>query len=345
MKKILFIAILLLSVANVQAQSRTNQISRPCPGTSTPALVSVTSATGNTIRVKPCSKGSVYIDSGAGATGQANGGDIALNSGDGAVIASSTSGDGGLLDIYSGDGGASTVAAANTSGIGGNVSIGAGSGGARTGASGTAGNGGNVNINAGLGGTGSGGASNGTPGEIRIGQTNRSRVEIGRDLSVTVIGDVLAAGNGTLLTVDDASGEITTNGQFTAASGIVATAGGIRSASPTAGIGYMAGSGGAQTQATNKATTVVSNTISTAVTMNNASLAADTTVSFTFTNSTIAATDTVICTHQSGGTSGSYVCNAFPGAGSAVVSVRNVTAGPLSEAIVLRITVIKSTSN
>ncbi len=130
----------------------------------------------------------------------------------------------------------------------------------------------------------------------------------------------------------------------TKAGGVLA-GGGVLSSSPTGGVGYTSGAGGAQTQLTSKATTVVSNTITTAVTMNNASLAADTTVAFTFTNSAIVATDTIICTHQSAGASASYVCNAFPGAGSAVVSVRNVTAAPLAEAIVLRITVIKSTSN
>ena len=118
----------------------------------------------------------------------------------------------------------------------------------------------------------------------------------------------------------------------------------VLSDAPTGGIGYTTGAGGAQTQATNKSTGVTSNTITTAITMNNAALAAATIVSFTFTNSTIAATDTVICTHQSGGTSGAYTVNAFPGAGSAVISVRNNTAGSLSEAIVLRVTVIKSVS-
>jgi hypothetical protein len=78
--------------------------------------------------------------------------------------------------------------------------------------------------------------------------------------------------------------------------------------------------------------------------LTNATLNAATIVSFTFTNTTIAATDTVLVTHQSAGTSGAYTFNAFPGAGSAVISVRNNTAGNLSEAIVLRVTVIKSVS-
>ncbi len=118
----------------------------------------------------------------------------------------------------------------------------------------------------------------------------------------------------------------------------------IKSSSATGGIGYKTGAGGAQTQATSKSTTVVSNTITTAITMHNATLNADTAVSFTFTNSSIAATDTVLVTHQSAGTSGAYLCNAFPGSGSAVISVRNITGGNLGEAIVLRVTVIKSVS-
>ena len=116
------------------------------------------------------------------------------------------------------------------------------------------------------------------------------------------------------------------------------------SPNPTGGIGYGTGAGGAQTQATNKQTTVVSNTITTAITLNGENLATATITAFTFTNSTIAATDTVIVKHQSAGTSGAYTLNAFPGAGSAIISIRNNTGGGLAEAIVLRVTVIKSVS-
>lgn len=133
---------------------------------------------------------------------------------------------------------------------------------------------------------------------------------------------------------------------FRASGGTAALAapGLISSSSPTGGIGYATGAGGAVTQATDKTTGATSNTITTAVTLNNASLAAATIVAFTFTNSAIAATDTVVVTHQSAGTSGAYTLNAFPAAGSAVISIRNNTAGALAEAIVLRVTVIKSVS-
>ncbi len=118
----------------------------------------------------------------------------------------------------------------------------------------------------------------------------------------------------------------------------------VLSSGPTGGIGYTTGAGGAQTQLTDKTTTVVSNTVTTAITLVNSALAADAIVSFTFTNSAIAATDTVLVAHQSAGTSGAYVFNAFPGAGSAVISVANRSAGSLSEAIVIRVTVVKSVS-
>lgn len=154
----------------------------------------------------------------------------------------------------------------------------------------------------------------------------------------TTLTSVAVSGAGTL----SSAGVLAITGAITPAS--VASAGVISSASPTAGIGYVTGAGGAQTQGTSKATTVVSNTITTAITMHAAQLDAATTVAFTFTNSAIAITDTVLVSHQSAGTNGAYHCNAFPGAGSCSIAVRNITAGNLSEAIVLRVTVIKSVS-
>lgn len=107
------------------------------------------------------------------------------------------------------------------------------------------------------------------------------------------------------------------------------------------GPGFATGSGGTVTQATSKATGVTLNKLCGTVTMDAAALAADTTVSFTLTNSTIAATDLVVLNHTSGGTAGAYTLNAQVGAGSASINVRNVTAGALSEAIVIGFAVIK----
>jgi hypothetical protein len=106
--------------------------------------------------------------------------------------------------------------------------------------------------------------------------------------------------------------------------------------------GYITGEGGTVTQATSKATAVTLNKKCGQITMHNASLAAATTVTFTLTNSTIAATDLLVLNHVSGGTAGAYLLNAQAAAGSASINVRNVTAGSLSEAIVIGFAVIKA---
>ena len=106
--------------------------------------------------------------------------------------------------------------------------------------------------------------------------------------------------------------------------------------------GYITGDGGTVTQASSKSTAVTLNKKCGTVTMNNAALAADAIVSFTLTNSTIAATDVVSLNHSSGGTAGKYVLNAQAAAGSASINVTNISAGALSEAIVIRFAVIKA---
>jgi hypothetical protein len=106
--------------------------------------------------------------------------------------------------------------------------------------------------------------------------------------------------------------------------------------------GYITGEGGTVTQATSKATAVTLSKKCGQITMHNASLAADTTVSFTLTNTTIVATDLLVLNHVSGGTAGSYLLNAQAAAGSASINVRNVTAGALGEAIVIGFAVIKA---
>lgn len=109
------------------------------------------------------------------------------------------------------------------------------------------------------------------------------------------------------------------------------------------GVGYLTGvgAGGTISQSSSKSTTVVLNTITGQITMNAAALGASTTVSFTLTNSTIAATDLLVLNHVSAGTAGSYTLNAQAGTGSATINVRNVSLGSLSEAIVIGFVVIK----
>lgn len=114
----------------------------------------------------------------------------------------------------------------------------------------------------------------------------------------------------------------------------------------TASIGYTTGAGGAVTQNANKTTGVTLNKICGAITMNNAALTAGSEAKFTVTNSTVAATDVVIVSIKSGGTSGSYLISVSAvAAGSFDIVISNVSAGSLSEAVVISFAVIKAVAN
>jgi hypothetical protein len=140
---------------------------------------------------------------------------------------------------------------------------------------------------------------------------------------------------GTVALVGGSSGQVLYNNAG-------AVAGGNLGYNATTGVfGYLNGTG-AITQATNKATAVTLDSPSGQITLNGAALAADTTVSFTLTNSSITANDVLILNHLSAGTAGSYLLNAQAAAGSASINVRNITAGSLSEAIVIGFAVIKT---
>jgi hypothetical protein len=111
------------------------------------------------------------------------------------------------------------------------------------------------------------------------------------------------------------------------------------------GLGYATPTTGSTvTQATDKTTTVVLNAGVGRITTNAATLNANTSVSFTLTNSFIAASDMVIVQHLSGGTLGTYSVFAAPANGSATITLRNITAGNLGEAVVIQFTVIKNTA-
>lgn len=127
--------------------------------------------------------------------------------------------------------------------------------------------------------------------------------------------------------------------------GYVATGGNVSAngqVTSLTGTGYRAGAGGTVTQATSKATGVTLNKACGQITTPNDLLAANTTTSFTFTNSMIAATDLLDLAHVSGGTIGGYDLFAVCGSGSATVYIRNRTGGGLSEAIVIRFAVLKA---
>ncbi len=110
------------------------------------------------------------------------------------------------------------------------------------------------------------------------------------------------------------------------------------------GLGYGTGSGGSVSQLTSKATAVTLNKTNGFIGMNNAALAASTTVGFTVNNSTVASTDVVIV-NMTGATSDpanylAWVTNI--GAGSFKINVRNLTAGSLSDTCNLSFAVIKA---
>ena len=107
-------------------------------------------------------------------------------------------------------------------------------------------------------------------------------------------------------------------------------------------IGYSTAAQGTVTQATSKSTGVTLNKSSGQITMNNAALANGAVVTFTLTNNLLSAKD-VIIVNVSGGaaTAGTYtalVCSI--GAGSAVLGLYNISAGSLSEAVVLNYAII-----
>lgn len=118
---------------------------------------------------------------------------------------------------------------------------------------------------------------------------------------------------------------------------------GVTSTGATTPIGYATGAGGAVTQSTNKSTGVTLNKVCGQITMNNANLAAGTEVSFTLTNSVIAATDCVVVNVASGATAATYTVTVDAVAsGSCRITVGNYSTTGQAEAIVLNFVVVKA---
>lgn len=107
-------------------------------------------------------------------------------------------------------------------------------------------------------------------------------------------------------------------------------------------LGYSRAAQGSVTQATSKSTAVTLNKSAGQITMNNAALAAATNATFTLNNSLISANDSVILTISGGqATAGSY--NVFANSlatGSVSITLRNISGGSLSEAVVVNFALI-----
>lgn len=119
-------------------------------------------------------------------------------------------------------------------------------------------------------------------------------------------------------------------------------AGSVKSKGATQGVGYATGAGGTVTQITSKSTGVTLNKVCGQITTHNQSFSGN--VTFTFTNSTIAATDLVMMQIQSGATANSYLPPMIENiaAGSCTVTLRNYSGGALAETLVLNFAVIKA---
>jgi hypothetical protein len=107
-------------------------------------------------------------------------------------------------------------------------------------------------------------------------------------------------------------------------------------------LGYTAAAQGTVTQLTDKSTAVTLNKSAGRITLNNAALGATTNVSFTLNNSFISSNDVLIVTLSGGiATAATYNCwvNSLS-AGSASITLRNISAGSLSEAIIINFAII-----
>jgi hypothetical protein len=159
--------------------------------------------------------------------------------------------------------------------------------------------------------------------------------------TTTATGSITTGGGIGVAGAINAGGAITTAGAVNA-TGAVASGSSILS-SGTQGVGYTTGAGGAVVQATSKTTTVPITKPTGTITLVGSSIGAGAISSFAITGSVIGATDQVVVTHESVGTLGAYSYNGrVTGAGAGAIDARNNTGGALSEAIVLRYSIIKS---
>jgi len=111
---------------------------------------------------------------------------------------------------------------------------------------------------------------------------------------------------------------------------------------PAGALGYGTGAGGSVTQATSKATAVTLNKPCGTITLAADALASNTTARFSFNNSILAITDTVILIIRNGVTAGAYlVWVDGTAAGSCTLAIRNISGGSLSDAVVLNFSIIK----
>ena len=113
----------------------------------------------------------------------------------------------------------------------------------------------------------------------------------------------------------------------------------------SAEIGYSAAAQGTVTQLTDKSTAVTLNKSAGQITMNSASLAATTNVTFTLNNSLLSSKDVIIVNVTGVASASAYNCwVANMTAGSASITLRNTTGGALAEAVIINYAIIHGAS-
>jgi hypothetical protein len=174
--------------------------------------------------------------------------------------------------------------------------------------------------------------------------TNKTFDTAGTGNSLKINGTAVSDKTGTGKVVLDTSPVLTTPNVGAAVGSSILVNG-------SAGVGYSTGAGGTVTQATNKSTGVHLDKICGQIVTTNANITNNLLgtgkVSFTLTNSTIAATDTVVvCIASGAANSSSYSIGVGAVAsGSCDIYIVNVSAGTLGEALTINFSVIKSVAS
>lgn len=157
--------------------------------------------------------------------------------------------------------------------------------------------------------------------------TGTGKFSIGTNTNTLEIKDEVAAAVRILIS---STGAVSAPGGFTSSGG---------------GVGYSTGAGGTVTQITSRTTTVVLNKLCGNITMFSAAHAAQTFFTFTLTNSFIAATDFLAIEHISATNGAAWNFATVCAAGSATITVRNVSTASITEATPLRFIIIKGATS
>ncbi len=191
-------------------------------------------------------------------------------------------------------------------------------------------------------------ASANAPTIVSVGTTNGSFSGTLAVTGATTLSDTLTVSGATTLSSTLAvTGASTLTGAATLSSTLAVTgaasfSSSVLSASPSAGIGYATGAGGAVTQGSSRTTGVTLSKITGAITLVSAAGSA-TPFTFTVTNTTVAALDTIIVSQKSGTDAYSAVVSAVA-AGSFKLTITDLT-GTTTEQPVFNFAVIKAVAS